>query len=96
MKKVMPLEQWGSISGEEGEYLIPREIPREPMLKPDITPHNNDIEQNPTTSTPFSPPPSGFEINRQIEDELRNWTGASTRIDDRYYSYSDEGCLAKF
>ena len=33
MKKVMPSEQWGSVLGEEGEYLIPREIPREPMIK---------------------------------------------------------------
>ena len=35
-----------------------------------------------------------MEINR-IENELRNWTGAGIRMDDRYYSYSDEGCLAK-
>ena len=42
---------------------------------------------------PFSPS-SRFERNR-IEDELRNWTGAGTRMDDRYYSYNDEGCLAK-
>ena len=94
MKKVMPSEQWGSTSGDEGEYLIPREIPREPILKPDITLQDNDLKQNPTTSTPFSPL-SRFEINHRIEDELRNWTGASTRIDDRYYSYSDEGCPTK-
>ena len=42
---------------------------------------------------PFSPP-TRMEINR-IEDELRNWTGAGTRMDDRYYSYSDKGCPAK-
>ena len=55
MKKVMLLEQWDSVPGEEGEYLIPREIPGEPMLKSDIIPNNNDIKQNPTTSTPFPP-----------------------------------------
>ena len=65
------------------------------MVKPDITPHSNDIKQNPTTSTPFTPP-SEFEINCKIEDELRHWTGAGTRRDDRYYSYSDEGYPAKF
>ena len=75
--------------GDEGEYLIPRE----PLLKPGITLQDNDLKENPTTSTCFSPL-SRFEINR-IEDELRNWTGAGTRMDDRYYSYSDEGCLAK-
>ena len=89
MKKVMSPEQWGSTSGEEGEYLIPRESP----LKTGITLQDNDLKENPTTSTPFSPP-SRFEINR-IEDELRNWTGAGTRMDDKYYSYSDEGCPAK-
>ena len=89
MKKVMSPEQWGSTSGKEGEYLIPRESP----LKTGITLQDNDLKENPATSTPFSPP-SRFEINR-IEDELRNWTGAGTRLDDRYYSYSDEGCLAK-
>ena len=91
IKKIMPSEQWNLVSVEEGEFLIPKEIPREPILKS----NNGDARQNPTTSTPFSPP-SGYEINRQIEDELRNWTGAGTRIDDRYYSYSDEGCPAKF
>ena len=35
MKRVMPLEQWDSVSDEEGEYLIPKEIPREPVLKSD-------------------------------------------------------------
>ena len=89
--KVMPSEQWDSVSVEEGEYLIPEEIPREPLFKS----NNGDRRQNPTTSTPFSPL-SGYEINRRIEDELRNWTGAGTRIDDRYYSYSDEGCPATF
>ena len=89
MKKVMSLEQWDSTSGDEGEYLIPRE----PLLKPDITLQDNDLKENPTTSTPFSPR-SRFEIN-QIEDELRNWTGVGTRMDDRYYSYSDEGCPTK-
>ena len=58
MKKVMSLEQWGLMSGDEGEYLIPRE----PPLKPDITLQDNDPKENPTTSTPFSPP-SRFEIN---------------------------------
>ena len=58
MKKVMSSEQWGSTSGDEGEYLIPRE----PLLKPDITLQDNDLKENPTTSTPFSPL-SRFEIN---------------------------------
>ena len=35
MKRVMPLEQWDSVLGEEGEYLIPKEIPRELVLKSD-------------------------------------------------------------
>ena len=85
----MSPEQWGSTSGEEGEYLIPRESP----LKTGITLQDSDLKENPTTSTPFSPP-SRMEINR-IEDELRNWTGAGIRMDDRYYSYGDEGCPAK-
>ena len=89
MKKVMSPEQWGSTSGDEGEYLIPRDSP----LKTGITLQDNDPKENPTTSTPFSPL-SRFGINR-IDDELRNWTGAGTRMDDRYYSYSDEGCMAK-
>ena len=89
IKKVMSPEQWGSTSGEEGEYLIPRESP----LKTGITLQDNDLKENPATSMPFSPL-RRFEINR-IEDELRNWTGAGTRLDDRYYSYSDEGCPAK-
>ena len=45
----MSLEQWGSTSGEEGEYLIPRESP----LKTGITLRDNDLKENPTTSTPF-------------------------------------------
>ena len=89
MKKVMSPVPWGSTSGEEEEYLLPRE----PPLRTDITLQNSDLKENLTTSTPFSPP-TRMEING-IEDELRNWTGAGTRIDDRYYSYSDEGCLAK-
>ena len=89
MKKIMSPAPWGSTLGKEGEYLLPRE----PPLKTDITLQDSDLKENPTTSMPFSPP-SRMEIN-QIEDELRNWTGAGTRMDDRYYSYSDEGCLAK-
>ena len=58
MKKVMSSEQWGLTSGDEGEYLIPRE----PLLKPDITLQDNDLKENPTTSMPFSPL-SRFEIN---------------------------------
>ena len=89
IKKVMSLVPWGSTSGEEGEYLLPKE----PPLKTDITLQNSNLTKNPTTSTPF-PPPTRIEIN-QIEDELRTWTGAGTRMDDRYYSYNDEGCPAK-
>ena len=89
MKKVMSLVPWGSTLGEEGEYLLPKE----PPLKTDITLQNSNLTKNPTTSTPFSPP-TRLEINR-IEDKLRTWTGAGTRMDDRYYSYNDEGCPAK-
>ena len=49
--------------------------------------------KNPATSTPLSPP-TRVEVNR-IEDELRTLTGAGTRMDDRYYSYNDEGCQAR-
>ena len=89
MKKVMSPVPWGSTSGEEGEYLLPKE----PPLRTDITLQNSNLMKNPTTSTPFSPP-TRIEINR-IEDELRTWTGAGTRMDDRYYSYSDKGCPVK-
>ena len=51
MKKVMSPEQCGSTSGEEGEYLIPRESP----LKIGITLQESDLKENLTTSTPFSP-----------------------------------------
>ena len=89
MKKVMSPVSWGSTSGKEGEYLLPKE----PPLRTDITLQNSNLKENPMTSTPFSPL-TRMEINR-IEDELRTWTGAGTRMDDRYYSYSDEGCPAK-
>ena len=89
MKKVMSLVPWDLTSGKEGEYLLPKE----PPPRTDITLQNSDLKENPTTSMPFSPL-TRMEMNR-IEDELRNWTGAGTRMDDRYYSYSDEGCLAK-
>ena len=89
MKKVMSLVPWDLTSGEEGEYLLLKE----PPLRTDITLQNSDLKENPTTSMPFSPR-TRMEMNL-IEDELRNSTGAGTRMDDRYYSYSDEGCLAK-
>ena len=80
---------WDSTSGEEGEYLIPRE----PPLKMNNTPQNILPGRIPTTSTPLSPP-TRVELNK-IEDELRTLTGAETRMDDRYYSYDDEGCPAR-
>ena len=89
MKKVMSLVPWGSTLGEEGEYLLPKE----PPLRTDISLQNSNLKENPTTSTPFSFQ-TRMEINL-IEDELRTWTGAGTRMDDRYYSYSDEACPAK-
>ena len=70
---------WDSTSGEEGEYLMPRESP--PTLpKNHTTPHSTIPLVMPNVSTPLSPP-SRIKLHKK-EDELRNWTGAGTRIDD--------------
>ena len=50
---------WDSTSGEEGEYLLPRE----PPLKTNIT-HQNILPGTiPTTSTSLSPP-TRVELNK--------------------------------